>query len=369
MAAIEVLTVEQATALKSKGLSTGSIGPLAALDANPNASRTVQYPKQLGANNFLHYVSFTVKDIIPQKLDKLLTEVNTALSSANTASTRLQENPNLEIDATKEGPFSSLKSFLKSASEAMDIQSNRTQVKAYINLYMPDSLKDNYNPDYGSISIRDELGPILGGIRSAASIAGNAASSSGTVLDSISNDPAAIKFSVDKIVGKLGGTGGIGEALLQTQGYTSNPQLQMIYRGSQFRTFSLEFLFTPASGSEAETVREIIYLFKFFAAPTVGIGVATAKEAMFLTPPALFQVKFMKNSVENINLPKYTDCVLDDISVDYAPNGFAAHGPDADGRGDGAPIQTHLTLTFQEVEILDRKRLRDGFAGAEAGLR
>jgi hypothetical protein len=329
----------------------------------------LQYPLKLGGNTYPHYVAFTVKDIIPQKLDKLQTEVKNALSSANTASTQLQENPNLEIDATKDGPFSSLKSFLKSASEAMDIQSNRTQVKAYINLYMPDSLKDNYNPDYGSISIRDELGPILGGIRSAASIAGNAASSSGTVLDSISNDPAAIKFSVDKIVGKLGGTGGIGEALLQTQGYTSNPQLQMIYRGSQFRTFSLDFLFTPVSGPEAEVVRKIIYLFKFFAAPTVGVGVATAKEAMFLTPPALFQVKFVKNGVENINLPKYTDCVLDDISVDYAPNGFAAHGPDADGRGDGAPVQTHLTLTFQEVEILDRKRLRDGFQGGEAGLR
>jgi hypothetical protein len=367
MAAIEVLTdpvltVEQATALRLKGLSAGSIGPLAALDEDPNKLEKLEYPLKLGAPNYPHYVAFTIKDIIPQKLDKLLTEVKTALSSANSASTLLQENPNLEINATEEKSFSSLKSFLKSASEAMDIQSNRTQVKAIINLYMPDSLKDNYNPDYGSISIRDELGPILGGIRSAASIAGNAASSPGTVLDSISNDPAAIKFSVDKIVGLLGGGGGLGEALLQTQGYTSNPQLQMIYRGSQFRTFSLDFLFTPVSGPEAEVVRKIIYLFKFFAAPTVGVGVATAKESMFLTPPALFQVKFMKNGVENINLPKYTDCVLDDISVDYAPNGFAAHT-------DGAPIQTHLTLTFQEVEILDRKRLRDGFQGGEAGLR
>lgn len=371
MANLEVLTVltpEQATALSSKGLSTGSISPLAVLDSDPNASKTVQYPAKLGSNNYPHYVAFTVKDIIPQKLDKLQTEVKAALSSANAASAQLQENPNLTMD-TGEGPFASLKSFLKSASEAMDIQSNRTQVKAFINLYMPDSLKDNYNPDYGSISIRDELGPILGGLRSVASIAGNASSSSGTVVDSISNDPSAIKYSVDKIVGLLGGGGGIGEALLQTQGYTSNPQLQMIYRGSHFRTFSLEFLFTPVSGVEAETVREIIHLFKFFAAPTVGIGVATVKEAMFLTPPALFQVKFMKNNAENKNLPKYTDCVLDDISVDYAPNGFAVHTPDALGQGDGAPIQTHLTLTFQEVEILDRKRLRDGFDGAEAGLR
>jgi len=369
MAAIEVLTVEQATALKTNGLSTGSIGPLAVLDTDPNAFETVQYPLKLRSVNYPHYVAFTVYDIVPQKLDKLVTEVKTALSSANNASTKLQENPNLEINTTEEGPFSSLKSFLKSASEAMDIQSNRTQVKAFINLYMPDSLKDNYNPDYGSISIRDDLGPILGGIRSAASIAGNAASSSGTVLDSISNDPSTIKFSVDKIVGLLGGSGGITEALLQTQGYTSNPQLQMIYRGSQFRTFSLDFLFTPVSGPEAEVVRKIIYLFKFFAAPTVGVGVATAKEAMFLTPPALFQVKFMKNGVENINLPKYTDCVLDDISVDYAPNGFAAHSGDESGQGAGAPVQTHLTLTFQEVEILDRKRLRDGFQGGEAGLR
>jgi hypothetical protein len=161
----------------------------------------------------------------------------------------------------------------------------------------------------------------------------------------------------------LDGGGGIGEAILQSQGYTSNPQLQMIYRGSPFRQFSLEFLFTPSNKFEAEIVKHIIFLFKYYAAPTVGVG-QKSKDAMFLTPPALFEIKFMRGPNENLNLPKYTDCVLEDISVDYAPNGFAAH------EDDGAPVQTQLTLTFQEVEIVDRTRLSAGQTqGDSTGLR
>ena len=83
---------------------------------------------------------------------------------------------------------------------------------------------------------------------------------------------------------------------------------------------------------------------------------------MFLTPPALFEVRFYYDGNENQHLPRYTDCVLEDISVDYAPNGWAAHT-------DGAPIQTHLSLSFHEVEIVDKARLQTGFYSRSGGLR
>jgi hypothetical protein len=337
-------------------------GPLKALDSPTitTIGDAVVYPKDLGSSRMNHYVMFAIKNITPQGISKIEAAFKTAKTEAVGLSTALQANET-GFDPTTDTQ-SVFGKALKSLGEFMDIQENRKQVAKYIGLYMPDSLKDNYSSDYASISIRDEFGSILNAIRNVATVADNASKSNKDIGTSISNDPSTIKFFVDTFVGALGGGGGIGEALLQAQGYTSNPQLQMIYRGSHFRQFSLEFLFTPSNEDEANAVRYIVFLFKYYASPTVGVG-QKSKDAMFLTPPALFGIKFMKGPNENLNLPKYTDCVLEDISVDYAPNGFAAHA-------DGAPIQTHLTLTFQEVEIVDRERLALGYTSYDTkGLR
>jgi len=358
------MAISEATFTKS--IREGA-GPLKALDSkNDGVGDAVVYPKDLGSNRMNHYVLFGVKEITPQGISKIEKAFNTAQTQAVGLSTALQANETgfnpTTNGADANAPQSVFGKALKSLGEFMDMQENRAQVAKYIGLYMPDSLRDNYSSDYASISIRDEFGSILNSIRSIVSVADNVSKSNKDIGTSISNDPSTIKFFVDTFVGALGGGGGIGEALLQAQGYTSNPQLQMIYRGSYFRQFSLDFLFTPSNEDEAKAVKYIVFLFKYYASPTIGVG-QKSKDAMFLTPPALFEIKFMKGPKENLNLPKYTDCVLEDISVDYAPNGFAAHT-------DGAPIQTHLTLTFQEVEIVDRNRLALGFTSYDArGLR
>ena len=56
---------------------------------------------------------------------------------------------------------------------------------------------------------------------------------------------------------------------------------------------------------------------------------------------------------DNDRLYKVGRCVLNNVSVDYAPNGWAAF----DG---GAPVQTTLRLEFTEMEILDRSRMAAG---------
>jgi hypothetical protein len=42
------------------------------------------------------------------------------------------------------------------------------------------------------------------------------------------------------------------------------------------------------------------------------------------------------------------DCVLESVSVDYAPNGWAAYN-------DGYPVQTRLTLSFRETQMLTKE--------------
>jgi hypothetical protein len=81
---------------------------------------------------------------------------------------------------------------------------------------------------------------------------------------------------------------------------------------------------------------------------------------MFFQAPDIFNVDFMIDNGLNPHLPKYGDCVLTDMDVNYAPSGFATHQ-------DGSPVQIQLNLTFKEIEIVTRKKLDTGIKGATNG--
>ena len=243
------------------------------------------------------------------------------------------------------------------------VKPQTTEAKAVISLYMPDTLESSYNANYSEITLATELGTIQS-IRQIAQIAttfGEGAARGGArgAFGAASSDPNVISTAIGGVIGAIEGFGGrVGEnlfdVLLQGQGYASNPQLQMLYQGTNFRQFSLAFTFTPKSQAEAQIVNNILYQFKYYAAPALAQGKTSSSEAMFLIPPAIFNVKFFFKGIDNKYLPKYADCVLKNIDVNYAPNGFAAHI-------DGAPVQTHMTLQFEEIEIVDKARLSKGY--------
>ena len=66
----------------------------------------------------------------------------------------------------------------------------------------------------------------------------------------------------------------------------------------------------------------------------------------------------MVRSSENIYLPRYGDCVLKDIDINYAPNGFAAYEVpgqiNASKGGTGMPVAIQLSLQFMETEYLTK---------------
>ena len=47
-----------------------------------------------------------------------------------------------------------------------------------------------------------------------------------------------------------------------------------------------------------------------------------------------------------------SDCVLENVVVDYAPNGWAAYN-------DGYPIQTTLTLQFKELQMPTKNSIKN----------
>jgi hypothetical protein len=250
---------------------------------------------------------------------------------------------------------------------------------ASISLFLPENLQVNYNSSYSDVSLTEELG-ILGFAGNFVSDASKGAMAQGGV------NPYAIAvgaFVGNKISSVLGGTGQLGSLAAQGAGVFVNPQMQLLYKGVALRTFQLEFLMTPKSPAEAKTIQNVCDTLTYYSLPGIS-GAQVGKSGQFLTPPQIFSIDFkflggglisnifntaLTNSglgflneaststISNANsakLFKINDCVLEDVSVDYAPNGWSAYK-------DGYPVQTRLTLQFKEMTMLTK----DQFKGSQ----
>ena len=370
-------------------------GPLALL-FNGKGVETKRYPLDLGTDAAkLHYVTFSVREIIPASVQEapagsiagntvsmagfanVVTGVSDGISSLfGSAST---EFGNITNTAPSAGYTPSLSAeskignavgtFLDSKptsvtnqigdwlTKGVAISPRLSKLTSVISLYMPDTLYAEYNSDYSEFSLTDDLGGPIATIKAINQIADKnnlqGVDSVQSALKAIGNAIGTQPESV-YLASKAFGMENVGAVLNKAQGYAVNPQIQMIYKGIGLRSFQLTFTFTPKSAKEAKEVDDIIHLFKFHYAPRLESGTETSVNSMFFIPPSMFTVQFMHAGKENTHLPKYGECVLSHITVDYAPNGFAAYE-------DGAPVQSMLMLQFQETEIIDRNKLEKGY--------
>ena len=122
----------------------------------------------------------------------------------------------------------------------------------------------------------------------------------------------------------------------------------MLFEGIDFREFDIQFVFTPTSKAEARAVKDIIKKLRYAAAPER----KTASGGFFFVPPSVFEISFFFNGEHNTNIAPIRPSVLTSITVDYAPNGWSA-------LKDGAPVQTSMSLSFKEIELIDKASIRD----------
>jgi hypothetical protein len=407
MAIISIPTSVAGVALPGS-LGNLAKGPLSSLFAG-NGVSTLQYPSDLATDpSRAHYIQFSIKEIVPagwnstngvvsgtkiglggakalasQAVSSASDAVQTAVQNSTTAAAvenvasnvsgqisdsavgqKIAQGTNFLTNALGNftGAAKDVVDFLSSTvigqtlKEGLSISPQTTTPRAVISLYMPDTLNAGYHSSYDTPSLEDAFGSTIQGLRSLSKTAGQFAQ--GADLKSvISSDPGVISLQA-KAAGALTGLAG-GNAqttqslILQAQGYAINPQVQMLYRGIDLRSFQLSFTFTPKSVGETEQVDKIISTFKYYFSPALQAGAQTQTDSMFLIPPALFNVNFMINNIENKYLPKYGDCVLESLEVNYAPNGWSSFES-------GAPVQTTLSLGFRETQIIDKTKLQNG---------
>lgn len=316
-------------------------GPLSSLYQSQYNVATLHYPRNLGASNRGHSVLFTVKKVKEVTLKDVSNKINN-FTPLEIIDPEGKENSYTysfgdffsgsisSIGNSISNAFSNLKNisftpdtfsnFGKQVSSFLDsgLKQN-TEIVSHVELYMPENLNFTYDAQYNSLSLVEAAIdiPLVGKIAAG--------------INSLMQNNAA-------------------KLVLNKAGYVFNPQQQLLFEGIDFRTYQMSFTFSPVSREETKMVNEIIKTFRRYAAPTI------VREAagMFFIPPALFEIQFRLNGLENKNLNKVEQSVITNIDVNYAPNGWAAHG-------DGAPVQTTMTVSFKEIALIDRAKIEEGF--------
>jgi len=133
-------------------------------------------------------------------------------------------------------------------------------------------------------------------------------------------------------------------------GLAVNNHMALVYRGPQeFRTHDFVFQFFPKDGAEASTIKRIINDLKNGMTPRLsgaGKGDKQRLTAPFFKSPRQYKIFFMKGGASNNHLFKIGTSILKSMTVNHDPQGIVGFHPD------GAPVQTTLSLNFQEIEYL-----------------
>lgn len=305
-------------------------GPLGLLYTNFFGSNILQYPRDLQSATKGHVVHFTVKKVDPVTYQGTKQATIEKLQEAvGTNATRTQ---NTVENATNQNV---------GRTELINFQPTRKTKVADIFLYIPDTLNFQYNVTYVDKTILGAAAGFFGGIKT------SNLSKNSKLTDKQKQDQAMKDTATSTISSAVKNFGALA---LQKANYAVNPQLQLLFQGISFRTYQMSFVFTPYSRQEAETVKKIIQVFRENAAPEI----STAVGGMFFVPPASFTPEFLFNGQINPNINKVAESVITNIDVNYSPNGWAAYD-------NGAPVQTTLTIQFQEIELIDKSKIKQGY--------
>jgi hypothetical protein len=264
------------------------------------------------------------------------------------------------VDVDQNSYINSVRSIENESLIKTTEQTNETVV-----LYMPDTLQYTFAQSYSEAALGDEIG-------------GKIAVAGKSVLEDLKNglDPkaaaekglkgpaatAAIQKGIEATGAVIGQNSAKAAAFLALGG-VNNPMLELLYSSPSFRQFTFEFMFYPRDEKEALEVQNILERLRFHQAPELDGG----SGGLLLIPPSEFEVSFYYGGRPNPNLPGIGRCVLTNMSVNYAPNGWSAY--EMFGENDarlgrtGMPTAIQLTLEFKETVILTKKSMVRGDGG------
>ena len=263
---------------------------------------------------------------------------------------------------TQEDALKGLGSFAGSiggvAQEFSEALQGTVKSEGDIVLYMPFNINETYQADWrgGEMGLLGAMGGLMSQVaagdydkaletlNSQASLT-NAAGLGTEMIGGIAGSKIA------SIGGNLGinKTGGenLQAKLLKEQGLAINPHWELFFEGVQPRVFTFDFKMSPKNATEAQSIQEIVQMFKTYAAPPAEVD----GSRRYWGYPSMFEIEYWNSQ----KLHKLKPCALQNITVNYSGDG--TNHTFYDGR----PMQTDITLTFMESELLTRQDMKEGY--------
>ena len=220
-----------------------------------------------------------------------------------------------------------------------------------IGLYMPPAVNVNYSMDYaeGEVGIITEaVAGLFKAYQSGASMLGAVKKEARSVGSSVVKNVALSGIS------KVPGIEGAQEVYAMQTGAIVTPRTEMFFKGIGRRSFSFTFTFIPKDSNETQIVHKIIKEFKVGMSPTF----KNAGSVRDMTIPDVFSIQYMHINSQNQYINKIGKCYLKTMDVNYGGDKFVTYNADKEG---APPQKTSITLSFQELEIMDRSNIEDGF--------
>ena len=228
-------------------------------------------------------------------------------------------------------------------SSSLQISAGRKRLATTIALYMPPTVTVNYAADWaeGEITARGRI-----------AAAGLQALNSGINKDTVNSLVGAVESGGKQmLLGALDAAAPGAKGLIAIeQGKIMTNRMEVMFNGIGRRSFEYSFKFIPKNAEEAKTIEEIVHTFKLHAASEMVKG-SGGKE---YTIPNMFDIEYMWLGTRNEHLNKIGTSALTSISITYGGEKYVTYG-------DGVPQSTEMSLSFTEMELMDKAKIREGY--------
>ena len=130
-----------------------------------------------------------------------------------------------------------------------------------------------------------------------------------------------------------------GSILTRSTGKIINPNMELLFKAPQMRTFQLAWKMSPRDYEESEMIKRIIRMFK------QSMAVKRSESALFLKSPNTYKLRYLTaNKKEHAYLPKIKECALVGCSINYTPDG------NYQTYENSSMVAYQMTLSFNELE-------------------
>lgn len=341
-----------------------------ALNASLSATRSIQFPADVGKPHIPDYITFYFLDIITKDgswintnylgdsyrtlndtfdedaskqtktalagRDHLLTKAAIPIQQGVTAMAELRNKlPGDEVNAAVVGAHAS-----QAYTDALGIGDTYKRTGDVAHLLMPSSIQFNTGAGWQAVTAT----PTGVGLLAEVALSAN---------------------KLDSLKGAAGfGLAGLISSTLYEQGQAAmqsvakkvyNPYVSQAFESMQRRQFQFSWDLFPKNQIELDMIHEIIKMFRYHMHPSLNA------DNMFLRYPSQLEMSFkIGGGDESLYLPKISTCVIKDFQVNYTPNNQWSTVNDDYGFG-GAASQYQISLTVEEIVPLVKQDIQKGF--------